>query len=103
MNIRHRGDPLKDERHLRSIEQLLARLVLDRHTLGPGLDRNALLLRVHVVALVCHCLSPLEAYLIALAFYKANPMPNWLEEHMSIYLNDLQDNRSIYHIRKTIA
>jgi hypothetical protein len=57
VHIGHCGDPLKYERHLRSIEQLLACLILHRYTHRPGLYRYALLLRVDVI--VFHCRSPL--------------------------------------------
>ena len=61
MHVRHRRHPLVDERQLRDIQKLLARRVLQRHTLGPGLDGHAVLRLQYVVSCVCHRLSLLTA------------------------------------------
>ena len=75
MHVGHGRNPLKDKRHLRGIEQLLARLIFDRHTLGPGFHRDALVLHIYVVALVCHIHSP-GAYQFALVHEECKKMAN---------------------------
>ncbi|MNP49170.1 hypothetical protein D3C76_1433390 [compost metagenome] len=41
VHIRHDRQVLEDERHLRCVQQLPARVVFDRHAVGPELDRLA--------------------------------------------------------------
>ena len=45
-------------------EELLACGILKRDTLGPGLDRHALVWHHHVVGCVCHRLSFLEVNIL---------------------------------------
>jgi hypothetical protein len=49
VDIGHCNNPFEDEWKLRGVEKLLARLVPQRHTLRPGLDRYAFLRRDYVV------------------------------------------------------
>ena len=49
MNIGHRRNPLEDERKLRHVEQLLAGLVFELYSVGPGLDRHTVLGWINVV------------------------------------------------------
>ena len=61
VDVRHGGDPLENERQLRHVEQLLARLRFQRHSLGPGLDGHTLFGNDHVVGRsVRHFLSPFQ-------------------------------------------
>src|SRR6266700_4649024 len=61
MYVRHRRHPLVDERQLRDIQKLLARRVLKRDAVGPGLDGYTVFRLEYVVRCVRHRLSLLTA------------------------------------------
>src|SRR5260370_28986333 len=52
VNVGHGRNPFEDERKLCDVQELLARLVFERHAPGPGLDRHAIFNRNDVVVLV---------------------------------------------------